>query len=136
MNIIAYEDHSTIFNILLHCPSQTSLRIFSQLIRIVNDKHLERPSALWFNIGIGCDFLHNILNNMSIVVLIVRRSHFYVVVTGEDAKFNSSGSILRFENSLFFLQLKHMVSVYLSKEGVCSCLFTSTIRPIKNNMLW
>jgi hypothetical protein len=88
MNIIANEYHPAIFYVLLHGSSETTLSIFCELVCFIYDQNLKILTTFGLNVAVGSDFFDNILNDMSIVVIVVRRSHFDVIVACKYAIFN------------------------------------------------
>ncbi len=135
MNIVADQYHPAILYVFLHCSPETTLRIFRELVCLVYDQNLESLSTLGFDVSIGGYFFHDVLNDMPVVVLIVRRCHFNVVVACEDTVFDCCGCVFRFEDSLLFLEFENVVSEYFGNEGVGSCLFASSIGAVKDHML-
>lgn len=84
MQIIADENHPAIFDVLLHGPSESSLRVLGELVGLIDDKHFEAATTLGLNVAVGGDFLDDILDDVAIVVVIVGWGHLDVVVAGED----------------------------------------------------
>jgi hypothetical protein len=135
VHIVANQYHSAVFYVFLHCSSETTLRIFRELVCLVDDQNLKAFSALGFDVSIGGYFFHNILNDMPIVVLVVRRRHFNVVVACENAVLDGGRSVFRLEDSLLLLELEDMIAKYSCNEGIGSCFFASSVRTVKDHVL-
>lgn len=91
MNFGTYENHSTIFHILFHGSSKCSLSLFGEFFSLVNNQHFELFGILRsVHIVIGCYLLNYILNNMSVMMLIIRRSNLNMIITLKYGKFNSN----------------------------------------------
>jgi hypothetical protein len=71
MDVGADQYHPAIFYIFFHCPSKTSLGIFSQLISLVDDQHFKTFSIFRLDIAISCYLFDDILDDMSIIVVVI-----------------------------------------------------------------
>ena len=80
MNLIAQKDHSTVFHVFFHSTPQTSLSLFCEFVSLVDDEHFESFVAFGIHIAVTCYLFDNVLDDVAIVVLIVRWSHFHVIV--------------------------------------------------------
>lgn len=135
MHVVADQYHPAIFHVFLHGPSETALCILGELVCLVDDEDLEAPAAFGLDVGIGGYFFYHVLNDVSIVVLVVRGRHFDVVVACEDAVLDGSRSVLRLQDSLLFLELEDMLAEDLFNECIGPRLLASSIGTIKDHVL-
>lgn len=96
------QNHSAIFHVHFHRPSQGSLCLFTQLFCFMNDQNLEIFGAFW-NLHTLCwsNLLDNTLNDMSVMMVVIRWCNFNMIIALINCKFYCYGHILRFEGSVF-----------------------------------
>lgn len=135
MHIVANQNHPAIFYVFLHGPSETTLCILGELICLVDYQDLKSFTAFRLDIRIGGYFFDHILNDVPVVVLVVGWCHFDMIVACENTVLDSSRSVLRFQNSLLFFELEHVVAKYLCNEGISPRLLASSIGAIKDHVL-
>jgi hypothetical protein len=135
VHIVANQYHPAIFYVFFHGSSEATLRILGELVCLVDDQNLKSPSAFGLDVGIGGYFFYHILNDMPIVVLVVRGSHFDVVVACEDAVLDGSRSVLRLKDSLLFLKFEDMLAEDLCNEGISPRLLAGSIGTVKDHVL-
>lgn len=81
MDIFADEDHLTGRHVLFHCSSQGALGLLAKSICLVDNQDLELFPTFHVYLLILSNFLHCMLDNVSIIIFVISWGDFNVEIT-------------------------------------------------------
>lgn len=136
MDFWTNQNHPAILHVHLHCSSQSSLSLFRQLFGLMDDKNFKCFGIFWNFHTLGwSDLLNDALNDVRVMMLVIRRSDFDVIVALIDCKFNANTCMLWFENSIFAFELVDMFAEYFLQKTVGTSFLSSTFGSVEYHML-